>query len=167
MLPLCDSCPTGDYDNVAESVEAYQCWVANPAYTQAYRDSKYSDNAVLLDTHLQADYGTTDKLTVVGLWIANPVDPLLLNGDWGYAHAALSLLELQDAQAAGATNAELIQLGYEQKAKWYLHEAKPRCEGDNVHPAVVEWQDPNNWYEDSKLDYYTPAIFIDWWLSQL
>jgi len=164
MLPLCADCPDFDENDKAKAHELHStCWLG--AYDVAYRDSKKAEAKTLLDTHLQQDYGTTNYLLVVAQWIANPLDPLLLNGDWGYAHAALSLIELENAKAGGATHAELEAVGLEQIEHWYRWEAYPRCHGVQDHPAVAEWQDPNNWYPDSLLDYYTPLLFVEWWLS--
>jgi len=163
MLP-CDQCPDFPIEDKAKCHELHStCWLG--AYGAAYRDSKKAQNKVLLDTHLDADYGTHNYLAVVAQWIANPTDPLLLSGAWGYGHAALSLIELETAKANGATHAELEAIGLEQIEHWYRWEANPRCHGVQDHPAVQEWQDPNNWYEDSLLDYYTPLLFIEWWLS--
>jgi len=165
MLP-CANCPDFDENDKAKAHELHStCWLG--AYDVAYRDSKKAEAKTLLDTHLQADYGTTDYLSVVAQWIANPTDPLLLNGDWGYAHAAISLSKLQTAKAGGASNAELEALGLEEIEHWYRWEALPRCKGVAGHPAVQEWQNPNNWYEDSRLDYYTPLLFIEWFLDNL
>ena len=165
MIPS-GACPVGVDENVpAEAITVHSRWLNE--YTQAFRDSQEATVSALLDTHLLTDYGTTDYLTVVGMWIANPADPLLLNGDWGYGHAALSLSELQTMQGAGATDAQIIARGEELKAKWYVREAGARCQGLGGHDPVEEWLNPAMWYEDSRLDYWTPFLFIDWFTGNL
>ena len=164
MLP-CQECPAGDPENPSDALKALGCWENDEVYSKAYRDSVRSYAKERMNEHLRDDYSTSNKTLVVLQWLANPNDPKLLDGRWGYGHAALSLQKLKAAKDAGASTVELRQLGKEEKARWYLHEAKPRCTGTTQHPPVDEWQDPDNWYEDSLLDYFTAVEFISWWMA--
>ena len=166
MIPS-GACPGGvDLEDPSQVAPIYTRFLTE--YTQAYRDSLVVSSSSELNAHLQSDYGTTNYLAVVGIWAANPTDPLLTTGAWGYGHAALSVQELQIMQATGSTDAEIIARGEELKAHYFVREAIARCRGLGTQQgAVVDWLNPASWYEDSRLDYYTPLLFIDWFIGGL
>jgi len=165
MLPSGD-CPSEvDIDNPAETEPVYNRWLTE--YTEAYRDSLYVQASDELDSHLQSDYGTASYLAVLGMWALDPTDSLLVNGDWGYAHAGLAISELDAMKSAGSSNAEMEARGNELIWHYYVREAQARCRGAGGSPEVAEWLNPAEWYEDSRLDYYTPLLFIQWYISNL
>lgn len=114
-----------------------------------------------LDARLTEVYGTTDKFAIVTGWLANP-SSVPAGGEWGLAHAAISLLELHAAYIKGAAPNELVSLGEQHIARWYAREAVARC-NDMTDP----WPDPLAWHEDSRLDYWTPRAFIEWYLTNI
>lgn len=166
MPPNSGACPVGvDLNDPAQVHVIYSRFLTE--YSQTYRDSQEATNEALMNQHLQSDYGTTDKFIVIAMWLANPTDPLLVNGDWGYGHAALSMAELNTMQSGGSTDAQITQRAQELYEHYFVREAIARCQGLGGSTPQAEWLNPANWYEDSRLDYYTPLLFIKWFLTGL
>lgn len=97
----------------------------------------------------------------MGIWQSNPAS-IPVDGLWGIAHAATTLLQLEVQRGLGASNADLVAFGNEQVSRWYAREAVARC-----NDGIIDWMNPLNWGEDSRLDYMTPRLFVEWYLNQL
>ena len=130
------------------------------------------DNAALstkanqeLNALLVAKYGTNNSVdpgdygSVIEYWLSNPTDPVL-QGDGGFGHAALTLLYLEELRLGGASNAAIQTEADKQVARWYTREAQARCNNGTIE----HWLDPQAWSEDSRLDYWTPRKFVEWYI---
>ena len=106
-------------------------------------------------------YGTSDLSTVTGIWQSDPTT-VPVAGEWGFSHAALSLNILQVARVGGATNNQLQVLAQQQVERWFAREAVSRCNN-----GLINWLNPLLWSEDSRLDYWSPFIFINWYMAQI
>ena len=106
-------------------------------------------------------YGTNDYAAVVGIWQSNPAT-VPVDGSWGIAHAATTLLQLEIQRGLGSSNTDLNTLGDVQVARWYVREALAECADGNQ-----DYLNPLTWSEDRRLDYYTPRLFVEWYLAQL
>lgn len=151
------SCPDVDADDPVQTLVLYQQFQSSVFDSTALE----SQAAQELNARLIELYGTDDYATVVSIWQSNPAS-VPVGGEWGIAHAATTLLQVEIQRGLGASNADLADFGSEQVARWYAREAIARC-----NDGTAYWMNPLNWTEDSRLDYYTPRLFVEWYLSQL
>ncbi len=115
-----------------------------------------------LNKRLLAKYGTKDYLEVTKRWKNNPIDTTLIKGDWGFGHAAYTLVYLEILKASGAPRKEIRAEADKQVARWYAREAQARC-----NSGTGNWLNPQEWGEDSRLDYWTPRVFVKWYIDNL
>ena len=150
MPKLTLSCPTVDIDNPAQVGVVYQ----------QFLDSGFNSTALSIQATQELGdrmtelYGTTDIATVVSMWQADPT-LVPVDGSWGFSHAAQSLLLLQSSSNPTLDAQEQIEY-------WYVREAIARC-----NDGISDWLNPLLWSEDSRLDYWTPKAFIEWYLTQV
>jgi hypothetical protein len=159
MPPACgQDCPTDvDIDDPVQVQEVYDCY--EQTYSQAERDAQRSQAESEMLLRLQDELGTTDftsALLLMPLWSG------FIPGEWGFSHAFLLISELEARQLAGDTDQELIDKGNELVRRYYVREAKARCA-----QGITAWLDPTQWNEDSRLDYFSPLLFTQWWISNL
>lgn len=185
MPPAYPDCTAVDYEDPAAAQSVYDLYLAQ--YTQAERDAHSAQALIEANARNLAKWGTTDLATIAEFIngfpippfppLANATDPDITSGIWGWGHAAESLYltgGLYQAQLGGATDAQLIELGDQLIKKWYVREAQARCR-QTAYPPTVEWLNPLAWTqdgnygtnEDSRLDYYMPKLFIEWFISNL
>lgn len=175
------SCTSVDYDDPVQAQSVYDLYLGQ--YTQSERNTHEAQMLQEANARNLQKFGTTD-LAIIGEWnnfplplnippLANPNDADITSGLYGWGHSAESLyLSLYQAQLSGASDSQLIQLGEELKIKWFVREAQARCR-QTAYPPTEEWLNPLAWTEDgnygtnedSRLDYYMPLLFIDWFLQ--
>lgn len=120
-----------------------------------------------LNTRAIELYGTSDIATIVNGWQINPAT-IPTDGVWGFSHAAITLFELEVMRLGGATDAALIQYANEQIRRWYAREFNVRCMDGVAEPLnPLTWDKPAPGLEDSRLDYWTPRVFVEWYIAQL
>lgn len=134
---------------------------------QQYQSSGFDSTALSTQATQESEvrmvelYGTTSYPAIVAQWQSDP-SSVPTDGSWGFAHAAQSLLLLETNRANGATNTQLAVTAQQQIERWYVREAIARCK-----QGIDPWLNPLLWNEDSRLDYWMPLLFINWYLTQL
>lgn len=158
MPKLITTCPEIDLTDTAQTQELHQDYQNTvSAGDQSALTVQASQE---LDARLIEEFGSTDYQTALLAMQANPND--YVDGRWGLSHAALTILELETLRLSGASNIEIENYANNKLAYWYSREAIARC-NDNI----TNWKNPLNWSEDSRLDYMTPFLFVEWYLSQI
>lgn len=146
-------------DNPVETQELYQTYQTTVSASDQV--ALYSQASLELDAALQLLYGTTDKGAVVTLWQTNP-SSVPIDGSYGLSHAALTLAELEILRVSGTSTSDLQIVANERIAYWYSREAVSRC-----NDGIANWLNPLNWDEDSRLDYITVVLFVEWYFTQI
>lgn len=144
--------------------------MSNPVQTgllySEFLNSEVDQNALIilttqeLDNRLIEEFGSTDYLNALNTIQSSPAN--FADGRWGFSHAALTILKLETLRLSGGNVSEIEQLSFEEVAYWYSKESIARCNDD-----ITDWLNPLNWSEDSRLDYMTPRLFVEWYLNQL
>lgn len=111
-----------------------------------------------LDLRLIEEFGSTDYQNALLTIAANPAN--YIDGRWGLTHAAITISKLELLRVSGATTQQITELSESEIAHWYSREAVARC-NDGLG------FDPINWGEDSRLDYMSLVLFVEWYLSNL
>lgn len=178
-------CTEVDYEDPAQALTVWNLYLAQ--YSQAERDAHSAQLTTLANEKNLDKFNTTD-LDAIGQWVnypnpfntpplANPLDSDITSGLYGWGHSAESLYltgGLYQAQAGGATDAQLIQLAEELKIKWFVREAQARCR-QTAYPPTDKWLNPLAWTEDgqygtnedSMLDWWVAVMFIDQFIENL
>lgn len=144
--------------------------MSNPIQTgllySEFLNSEVDQNALIilatqeLDNRLIEEFGTTDYLNALTTIQSSPAN--FADGRWGFSHAAITIFKLETLRLSGGSVSYIEQLASEEIAYWYSREAISRC-ADNI----TDWLNPLNWSEDSRLDYMTPLLFVEWYLTEI
>ncbi len=161
------SCTTISFDSspIPKAVKSSVAAASNDLYIR-FQDHGFDNKALNtsatteLNKRLFDRYGTNDYLVVTERWKMNPTDTTLIEGDWGFGHAAYTLAYLEILKARGAPQREIQAEADKQVERWYAREAQARC-----NSGVENWLNPQKWSEDSRLDYWTPRVFVEWYIG--
>ena len=146
------TCTDVDYDIPTEVDQVYGLYLAQ--YSQAERDAFKAQAEVEMFNRMQQIYGTNNWQVVIANWALDPQAVIDLSPNYGFSHAAQLLTQLiQDSTVAD-----------EKIKRYFVREAQARCAGDGGDGPYEEWLNPTVWSEDSRLDYFTPLLFAEWYL---
>lgn len=153
LISSCPDCPEINLSDPAQTGSLYQDFLS----------SSVNQDALLISS--TAELGThVDLATIFADVINDPAAYIGVDPDYGVGHAALTYLWLTDPSNSilddfpEVQNAGTVE---EILAYWYSREAMARCAD-----CIDCWEDPNCWNEDSRLDYMTVIILVNWFNDQ-
>ncbi|MDB4461448.1 hypothetical protein N9043_00710 [bacterium] len=150
------TCPEIDLNDGESTKALYQDYLD----TDVDQSTLYYQASQELDFRLIEEFGSNDYLNALNVISASPAD--FVDGRWGFSHATLTIGKLEILRLSGATNSEIESKSFDELSYWYSREAIARCSDE-----ITNWENPLNWGEDSRLDYMTPFLFVEWYISQL
>lgn len=154
-------CTDVDYDVPTQANQVYDLYLNQ--YDQAEREAFKAQAESEMLTRMQELFGTQSWEVLIAGWILNPIQTSImldqLDPNYGFSHVGLMLLNLPTGNQEDYLNQEVI--------KYYVREAQARCRGAGGNAPIEEWLNPLEWYEDSRLDYFTPLFFAEWFIDNL